>query len=274
MSVCNSRRGLRTTAVSTLLAVATSIVASSMLVTAAHAGRSCETKRLTTQTVANGLALAERTQHALNASGANVVLIARAGQDLRKYGLRYSHLGFALKDAEGRWRVIHKLNECGTATSNIYRQGLAEFFLDDLFQNEGAYAVPTPEAQTALYRFLSTQDVKALHQASYSVVAYPWSTRYQQSNQWVTETIALAMNPQLAGRERAQAWLKFRDYTPTALKLPALARLGGRMSAANVAFDDHPNEKRFADRIETTTADSVFTWLAKSNLAHPAITLR
>ena len=33
------------------------------------------------------------------------------------------------------------------------------------------------------------------------------------------------------------------------------------MSKANVAFDDHPNDKRFADRIETVTADSVFAWL-------------
>jgi hypothetical protein len=38
------------------------------------------------------------------------------------------------------------------------------------------------------------------------------------------------------------------------------------MTAANVAFDDHPNEKRFADRIETVTVDSVFAWLQRARM--------
>ena len=45
------------------------------------------------------------------------------------------------------------------------------------------------------------------------------------------------------------------------------ARLGARAGSANVAFDDHPNEKRFADRIETVTVDSVLDWLKRSGLA-------
>ena len=53
---------------------------------------------------------------------------------------------------------------------------------------------------------------------------------------------------------------------PTAQRIGALTRLGGRVTAANVAFDDHPNEKRFADRIETVTVDSVFAWLHRSGL--------
>ncbi len=53
-------------------------------------------------------------------------------------------------------------------------------------------------------------------------------------------------------------------YEPTALRIGALTRLGGRVTAANVAFDNHPNEKRFADRIETVTVDSVFAWLQRS----------
>ena len=36
------------------------------------------------------------------------------------------------------------------------------------------------------------------------------------------------------------------------------------MPAAHVAFDDHPAHKRFSDRIETTTADSVLDWLSAS----------
>lgn len=65
---------------------------------------------------------------------------------------------------------------------------------------------------------------------------------------------------------QAQAWLQLKAYEPTTLKLGAFTRLGARITAANLAFDDHPNEKRFADRIETVTADSVFAWLLRTGL--------
>jgi len=58
------------------------------------------------------------------------------------------------------------------------------------------------------------------------------------------------------------------------LKLGPLTRLGARASAANVAFDDHPNEKRFADRIETVTVDSVFEWLQRAGLGSAPVILR
>ena len=38
------------------------------------------------------------------------------------------------------------------------------------------------------------------------------------------------------------------------------------MFEANIGFDDHPDEKRFSDRIRTTTAGSVFDFLARSDL--------
>lgn len=237
----------------------------------AHAGRSCEAKPLTALAFENGMTLAEKTRVALDASGAKLVVLARAGQDLRKYNLRYSHLGFALKQAGGRWLVVHKLNHCGSAEAALFRQGLAEFFLDDLFRNEGAYVIPHRDMQEALHALLSGAEVKALDVPQYNVVAYPWSKRYQQSNQWAIEMIAMAMSPRVRAREQAQAWLKFEGYTPTTLNIPPLTRLGGRITAANVAFDDHPNEKRFSDRIETVTVDSVFAWLTRSGFSGDVI---
>ena len=73
-----------------------------------------------------------------------MVVLARAGQDLSQYQLRYSHLGWAYKTAEGPWRVLHKLNTCGAATGALYRQGLGEFFLDDLWRYGAGWAVPLP----------------------------------------------------------------------------------------------------------------------------------
>jgi hypothetical protein len=247
--------------------VAVALFAIAAAMPQAHAGRSCEAKRPTVNSVERGFALAERTRLSLDTTGAKVVVLTRAGQDLGKYRLRYSHLGFAVKQSDGRWLVTHKLNQCGSAEAHMYRQGLAEFFLDDLFRFEGAYVVPRADVQNALYDVLTGSRAKALHVPQYNVVAYPWSTRYQQSNQWAIETLALAMESKVNSRQQAQAWLQFQGYTPTTLNIPPLTRLGGRMTAANVAFDDHPNEKRFSDRIETTTVDSVFDWLTRSGFA-------
>lgn len=233
-----------------------------MAMGSANAGRSCVPTTPKASTIAAGMTLAERTSQALDASGARVVVLARAGQDLTKYGLRYSHLGFAYRSAEGPWRVLHKLNQCGAATGALYRQGLGEFFLDDLWRHEAAWLVPTDAMQAQLMAVLdSPERLRRLHSAPYSVVSYAWGRKYQQSNQWAIETLASAVEPAVQDRRQAQAWLQLRGYEPTTLRLGPLERLGGRVGSANIAFDDHPGEKRFTDRIETVTVDSVFTWM-------------
>lgn len=253
-------------------------VAFALVATAAMAGRSCEARPPTALAVTRAMDLAERTATRLTQSGADVVVLARAGQNLSEYGIRYSHLGFAYREGEGRtavWRVVHKLNECGTAHASLYRQGLGEFFLDDLWQYEAAMVVPAPRTQAHLRALLvDNAAVARLDTPAYSVVAYPWSSRYQQSNQWAIETLALAEDPAAATRERAQAWLRLHGYEPTTLHLSAFKRLGARMTRANVAFDDHPNEKRFSDRIETVTVDSVFRWLERDGLAGSVTVIR
>jgi hypothetical protein len=124
--------------------------------TPAWAGRACAAPQPPkTATIERALELWQSAPwRALDQSGADVVVLARAGQDLSRYGLRYSHLGFAYRqrDALGAsvWRVLHKLNQCGTAESALYRQGLGDFFLDDLWRFEAAWVVPTPEVQRKL----------------------------------------------------------------------------------------------------------------------------
>lgn len=252
-------------------------IAAAVLVLAAglaHAGRTCEQQAPQARNVERAMVLAERTARALDATGANVVVLARAGQDLSDYGLRYSHLGLAYRDGK-RWRVAHKLNQCGTAQSSVYRQGLGEFFLDDLYDYQAGVVVLNREVQAKLLpTLLDNQRLAQLHTARYNMVAYPWSQRYQQSNQWALETMAMALEPQAATRDRAQAWLRLQGYQPTTLRISPLKRLGARVTAANVAFDDHPDDKRYSDRIETVTVDSVFAWLQRSGLGTPVQVIR
>ncbi len=244
----------------------------------AQAGRTCEHKPLTVQAMERGFTLAERVARRLDSLDQDVVVLARVGQDLSRYGLRYSHLGFAYREtAPGPWRddqpvptvwrVVHKLNQCGTADAALYRQGLGEFFLDDLHAYEAGIALLKPEVQARLLEVLSDRNrVAVMHTRAYNMVAYPWSQRFQQSNQWAIETLAHAMDPAIGTRKQAQAWLVLKGYQPTTLRISTLTRLGARVTAANISFDDHPDEKRFASRIDTVTVDSVFQWLPASGL--------
>jgi len=244
------------------------------VVTLAHAGRSCEQKLPDAISVQRAMTLAEATARQLDESGAQVVVLARIGQDLSKYGQRYSHMGLAYRDGK-RWRVAHKLNQCGSAQASVYRQGLGEFFLDDLHDYEAGVVVLAPAVQAKLLPALRDNSRLAqLHTPAYSMVAYPWAQTYQQSNQWALETLAMTQDPAATTRVRAQAWLELQGYEPTTLHLSAPTRLGARVTAANIAFDDHPNHKRFSDRIETVTVDSVFAWLHRSGLGLPLQVIR
>jgi hypothetical protein len=244
------------------------------MVASAHAGRSCEQKRPDAATVMRAMTLAEHVSQQLDATGAQVVVLARMGQDLGKYGQRYSHMGLAYREGN-TWRVAHKLNQCGTAQAAVYRQGLGEFFLDDLFDYQAGVALLTPEVQAKLLPALrDNRKLAQLHTSAYSMVAYPWAQTYQQSNQWALETLAMTQDPGATRRDTAQAWLRMQGYQPTTLHLSAFTRLGARMTAANVAFDDHPNEKRFTDRIETVTVDSAFAWLQRSGMSPAILAIR
>lgn len=229
----------------------------------AGAGTPCETKKTDVASFRQAMTLAERTLAALEHSGAQVALIARVGQDLSKYGLRYSHMAYVWRDhPQGRWLVVHELNQCGTAQSALFDQGLGNFFLDDMFAYQTRIVVPGAAAQQRIAAMLASNAPRKLHDARYNMLAYPFATRYQNSNQWLLETYAASMSElPVDDREQAQAWLKLAGYEPITLDIPAMTRLGARLLRANVAFDDQPFERRMAGRIDTVTVDSVMRFV-------------
>jgi hypothetical protein len=257
-----------------LIAAAAALAA--LYQSAAHAGRACENKPQTVFSITQGMALAERTAKALDKSSAHVAVIARAGQNLSAYGLSWSHAGLVYREIEGGpWRVLHKLNTCSTDEASLYRQGLGEFFMDDPFEYRAVVVPLKPEVAAKLLPVLrDTANAQAMHTKRYNMLAYPWAQRYQQSNQWALETLAYAHNADVPGRAAAQAWLMSQGFTPATLRLGPLTRLGARATRANVAFDDHPNEKRFSDRIETVTVESMLAFLQHRQLGDAQIILR
>ncbi|HTD91666.1 MAG TPA: DUF2145 domain-containing protein [Burkholderiales bacterium] len=236
----------------------------------AQAGRTCQELKPAPVTIQKALQLALLTRDALDASGAEVALIGRMGRDMSKQGLRYSHMALALRDhPHGRWLLTHMLNECGTAVSTLYDEGLGNFFLDDVFEFEAIILIPNRALQAQLLAIAATPLPVALHEHSYSLIAHPYSTRHQNSNQWVLEQIAAAMAPPDAVTHRAQAqrWLRASGYAPTDIRVTPFERIGARFFAANVYFDDHSNDEMRFGRYQAVTVESVIRFVEQAQAA-------
>lgn len=231
----------------------------------AFAGRSCEEKPQTPQSVSSALNLAIKVKDYLDSSGAQVALIGRVGRDMSEQGLRYSHSGIVTRDAEkGNWIVLHELNQCGSSQSDLFDEGLGTFFLDDMFAYDALIALPSEEVQQRLLQAARSSAPRDFHQPHYSLIASPFSTKYQNSNQWLLEmlTASLAPEKQIRNRAAAQDWLKQANYVPSTIKISQTKRLGAKLFASNVYFDDHSGEEWIAARYQAVTVESLVAFLA------------
>jgi hypothetical protein len=232
---------------------------------AACAGQACVEKPLAAADVRAGMTLALDVRDALDREHAQVALVARVGRDLSRYGLRYSHVAFAWRGhPRGDWTMVEALNQCGTATSALYDDGLANFFLDDMFAYQAKIVIPSPEVQKRIADVLVARHGGRFHEPHYNLVAYPFATRYQNSNQWLLETLADALAERPIGtRGEAQAWLLASGFRPSTLHVPAIERLGAQIFRVNVAFDDQPIDRRIAGNIDVVSAESVLDFVLR-----------
>ncbi len=249
---------------------------------AALAGTACSDAPPKPASIQQAFQAAYRTHQRLEALQPRIALLGRVGQDLSQYGLRYSHIAFVQKDAaSGQWRTTHLLNGCNSNQSALWQEGLANFFLDDLFAYEALLIIPSPALQDKLQAIVSNHErIQSMHQPLYNMLAYPFSEKYQNSNQWALELLSVALaqqaglTPAIATRKQAQQWLKLTNYEPSTLKLSPFTRLGARMFRANVAFDDHPDERRFADKIDTVTVESMAGYIRQVDAASSSEVIR
>lgn len=237
----------------------------------AQAEPQCVERHPTPQSLAAMFDVALTAGETLDAlDGVDVVIIARGGQDLSKYGLRHSHLAFLLREADGNWRAVHLLNHCKSPQSELFREGLSTFIGESGSHTDLRIGVPTPAVRKALIAMLTPPAIqaRALHEPRYSVVAYPFRDEYQNSNQWVLEVLAAALAHEddgtlLIKRAQAQAWLKERDYRPSTLHIGVAKRLGARFFVPNAAVTDHPASERISGNYSVVTVESVFDFLAQ-----------
>ncbi len=233
----------------------------------ASAGQSCDETPPTADALEKGLNLGVKAFAALDASDADVALIARAGQDLGKYGLKYSHMAFVVRDhAKGRWTIMHMLNHCGRVDSGLFVEGLGSFFMDTPFQYEAQIVIPSKEIQTRLKTILDCPLPQAFKAERYNMLAYPYNTASQNSNGWVLELLSAGIaTVTIDSRLKAVSYAKAKGFEPTTIRLNTFERLGVDLTRTNISFNDHPFARRMGGNIDTVTVASVVAFLLRND---------
>jgi hypothetical protein len=236
----------------------------------ARAGTDCEARTMPPEHIAHAAATALTVIAALDETDAPVAMISRVGTDLSKHGLRYSHAGFAVRDhPDGRWTVVHLLNDCSNDGSGLYTQGLVNFFADDLVNQDARITWLQPDIAARLSKQLLAIPGDPLYAPRYNLIARPDSARYQNSTSWVLEHIAAAIAPEGSVLTRAQAYRLALDhgFQPGRIHIPYTTRIIGGLFAANLVFTDHPIATRLGGDYPVVTVRSILDWLQHSNIA-------
>lgn len=193
------------------------------------------------------LRFAAAVKDELARSGSSIALVARAGLDLSRFDLLYSHAGIALKDNPGGpWAVRQLYYACDESRPRLFDQGMSGFVLGADAPTHGHVALLfPPEADSALLEraALDKPLALALLGDSYSANAYAFGTRYQNCNQWVAELLAFAwghLAESSAPRARAQAWLRAQGYAAKPVKIPSHWTMFAGQFVPLVHVGDHP----------------------------------
>lgn len=206
-------------------------------------------------------AITTRLEQTLNAGNCRVALISRTGSDLSRFRFEgeaptFTHTGFAVREADG-WYVYQMLNTHGGPEGHLFRQGLAAFYRDDPHEYRCGVLAPGQELQERIEATLRSPLANQLHSSRYSRLAYPFATRYQNSNQWVVEIVGAAQSGRQT-RSAIQDYLRHKRLSPTVLRAPGyVAQSAFALFSSNTRFDDHPLRNRLSGRIAFLTETSI-----------------
>lgn len=206
----------------------------------------------------------------LNTYDSSAVLLGRSSSGTERFGQEFGHAAFAMHSASGRWVVRHLYlaEKTDRATvPEISEVGFGNYLFDSGYFDEGyVFALVLPPPWGERLRAAASNDalVLTLLNPDYSAIAHPYSTKYQNCNQWALEVTAAALADEstpIANRTQAQEWLKQQGYQPTTLNINPLMKFAVRTWAAarHMTFpeDDHPPEAVAAGRYQITFPNSL-----------------
>jgi len=189
----------------------------------------------------------------LERSGTELAIVSRSGLDLERWDIRHSHAGLSLRrGTDTPWSVRQLFYACDEKVPRIYDQGLAAFLFGVDRAELGHISLVTwpaegtTAAEPVRRAALDNRLALALLGGRYSANAYPFSTRYQNCNQWLVELLAAAWGgiaPGPDARERTQRWLSEQRYEPTRVAVgwrPVM--WAGATFSPWLHNDDHPED--------------------------------
>lgn len=246
------------------------LLALSALTTAGARAEDCgDTAPRTVEELQQAVAAGSRLASELERTGARLAIVARVGSDQRRRGIRYTHAGLSLRDhPNGRWHFVHALNICAGGRSDLFDDGPVDFFLERPFAYDAWVVVPEPALQEALIALLDAGVDRRVHEPRYNAIAHPASLRDQNSNQWLLELIALALDPR-GSRDRAFAQLTLErlGYRPARVKLGFFGRVGARRMK-NASLRNHKFHALRAARYPYVSVGSIVRFLEQLDAVH------
>lgn len=266
----------RRRAAGALLAAALALgAAGSVRAASSDASRFCDRDiELTATEQDRLLRFAAVAKEELEASGRRVALVSRAGLDLARFGLRYSHAGVSLQaNPNGAWSVRQLYYACDEARPRIFDQGLAGFVFGTEDARRGHLSIvllPQSEADALERAALDKPLALGLLSGRYSANAPVWGLDAQNCNQWVMELLAAAwaapgevMTPDAATvddraarratRAAAQRWLQTQGYAPPPVPVGSQLLMFAAHFIPWVHVSGHSQDDVFALRFHTTT---------------------
>ncbi len=210
------------------------------------------------------LRFAALVRERLDATGHDVALISRSGMDLKRFDIRFSHAGVALRHGgEVPWSVRQLYYACDEGRPRLYDQGVAGFLFNTDQPDIGHVSIvllPRADAEALLGAALDRDRALRLLAAQYSANSYPFSVRYQNCNQWVMELLAAAWGRLADGddlRVRAQAWLADNGYQPATVTIDSHWLKLASVFVPLLHFDDHPEDDRLGMQVRLSLPASM-----------------
>lgn len=201
----------------------------------------------------------------LERSGGKVALISRAGVDLSRFDMLYSHAGVALRDdADGAWAVRQLYYACDDARPHLFDQGISGFALGADAPSSGHVSLlflPEEDSASLERAARDKQLALALLAGKYSANAYAYGIDYQNCNQWVAELLAGAWGGVTGEgahvRQQAQAWLRAQGYVAGPVRVPGHMIMFAGQFVPLVHVDDHPVEDLHALALQVSVPASI-----------------
>ncbi|WP_199104018.1 DUF2145 domain-containing protein [Aquitalea sp. ASV11] len=210
------------------------------------------------------LLFSQQVRQLLDDSGHQAAIISRSGLDLERFHIRLSHAGISLRNnANSPWSVRQLYYACEEQRPHLYDQGLPGFLIDQP-QGSNVYLsillLPAKQEEQLVTAALDNKLSLQLLGGDYSANAYPFSTRYQNCNQWLVELLAHAWGqlPRAGdGRKQAQDWLQQQGYRPDTVDVKHRYMVWAANVVPLVHNGDHPDSELAANRYQVSLPSAI-----------------